>query len=58
MDEIAKVVRLVICTLNQLDVRGRDNLDKLLGCIQELEKLAAGMSKDASGQEADKGAKA
>ena len=29
----------LIYTLGQIEVRGRDNLDMLLGCINTLEKL-------------------
>lgn len=29
----------LINTLNQIEVKGKDNLDKLLGCIQTLEQL-------------------
>lgn len=31
----------VIATLNQIDVRGRDNMDRLLGCIIALESIQA-----------------
>lgn len=30
----------VIDTLNKVDVHGEDNLDKMLGCIQTLKKIA------------------
>ncbi len=33
------VLRSLISTLNQIDVRGKDNMDRLLGCIQTLEQL-------------------
>lgn len=29
----------VIVTLGKVEVHGKDNLSRLLGCIQELEKL-------------------
>lgn len=32
-------ITAVICTLNQIEVHGKDNLNRLLACIQELEKL-------------------
>ncbi len=31
---------LIIRTLETVEVRGRENLDKLLGCILQLEKMA------------------
>ncbi len=34
------LIRRIIATLNDVDVKGRDNLNRLLGCIQALEKLA------------------
>lgn len=33
----------VASTLNTITVQGRDNLDRLLGCIQMLEKMVADM---------------
>lgn len=39
MDDIATIIKRVIYTINQVDVRGRDNMDKLLGCIQTMERL-------------------
>ncbi len=45
MDEIIEKVRKVIRTLERVDcVRGRDNLDRMLGCILALEKLADQLS--------------
>jgi len=32
-------LRLIIKSLNQIDVKGADNMDRLLGCIQGLERL-------------------
>ena len=32
----------IIFTLNMIDVHGADNLSRLLGCIQELQKLKDG----------------
>ena len=29
----------IITTLNQIEVKGKDNLDKLLGCIMVLERM-------------------
>ena len=33
------LIRMVIATLNQVEVKGKDNLDKLLGCINALENV-------------------
>ena len=33
------LLRSVISTLNCIEVKGKDNLDHLLGCIQALESL-------------------
>lgn len=32
-------IAAVIVTLGKVEVHGKDNLSRLLGCIQELEKL-------------------
>lgn len=32
---------LILQTLNRVEVSGRDNLSRMLGCIQELEKMRA-----------------
>lgn len=32
-------INLIIHTLGLIEVRGKDNLNRLLGCIQELERL-------------------
>lgn len=41
MDEIKKTLDRVVYTLNRIDVRGQDNLNALLGCIQAVEKATA-----------------
>lgn len=33
------ILKNLILTLGKIEVRGKDNLDRLLGCIQTLEKL-------------------
>lgn len=33
------LIRMVISTLNDVEVKGKDNLDKLLGCINALESV-------------------
>ena len=32
-------LRIIIKSLNQIEVKGADNMDRLLGCIQGLERL-------------------
>lgn len=34
-----EIIRMIIKSLNQIEVKGADNLDRLLGCIQGLERL-------------------
>lgn len=41
---------LIITTLNRLEVRGRENLTRLLGCIQELEKMKEACAHDPDDQ--------
>lgn len=33
------LIKMVITTLDTIEVKGRDNLDKLLGCINALETV-------------------
>lgn len=33
------LIKMVISTLDSIEVKGRDNLDKLLGCINALESV-------------------
>ena len=35
-----EIIRRVIATLNTVEVKGRDNMDKVLGCMQALDKVA------------------
>lgn len=37
-----KLIKMVISTLDSIEVKGRDNLDKLLGCINALEEVVRG----------------
>lgn len=39
MNESKKDIELVYKTLNKIEVRGKENLDMLLGCMLTLEKL-------------------
>lgn len=45
--DYAKEIRRVIQTLDNVEVRGRDNMDRLLGSVIHLEKVAADMEQAA-----------
>ena len=38
-----EIIRAIINSLNQIEVKGAVNLDRLLGCIQGLERLDKAM---------------
>lgn len=38
-----ELIRKVLFTLDKVEVKGRENLDRLLGCMQALEKIADAM---------------
>lgn len=40
------IIKAVVQTLNQIEVKGKHNLDMLLGCINALEKTAMEMEKE------------
>lgn len=42
MDNIT-LLRSAVNTLNTIDVHGKENLDKMLGCINVLEHIAKGL---------------
>lgn len=42
------MIRCVIATLNDIEVKGKDNLDKLLGSIMALENVAQLMEQHTS----------
>ncbi len=47
MNESTKrILGLILNTLDQVEVKGEDNLDKLLACIQTLHTLIEGDEKD------------
>lgn len=51
-----RIIQSLIATLGKIEVRGKDNLDMLLGCIQTLEKLLAILEeqeKEGAGNEAE-----
>lgn len=37
------LIRKVLLTLDKVEVKGRDNIDRMLGCMQVLEKIADAM---------------
>lgn len=39
-----ELIRKVIATLDAVEVKGRANLDRMLGCMQALEKVADAMA--------------
>ena len=43
MDNTATLVRLVISTLNDVEIKGKHNMEKLLGSINALETISAAM---------------
>ena len=45
------MIRCVIATLNDIEVKGKDNLDKLLGSIMALEGMAKLMEQPAQEEE-------
>lgn len=40
---VETLIRQVLYTLDQIDVKGRENIDRMLGCMQALEKIANAM---------------
>lgn len=45
-ESIKSQLRAVVDTLNQVEVRGKENLDMLLGCILMLNGMIAGAKND------------
>ena len=40
---VEELIRKVLATLDTVEVKGKDNMDKMLGCMQALEKIANAM---------------
>ena len=38
-----ELIRKVLATLNTVEIKGKANMDKMLGCMQALEKIADAM---------------
>lgn len=45
-------IALVVNTLNQVEVHGAENMNKLLGSIQELERIFQDLPEEETGKEA------
>lgn len=39
-----EMIRKVLFTLDTIEVKGRKNIDRMLGCMQALEKVAAALA--------------
>ena len=50
------LIKMVISTLNGVEVKGKDNLDRLLGCINALESVVSVMEKAPVGAASQDGA--
>lgn len=50
----AGIIQAVILTLNEIEVKGKDNLSKLLGCINALTKIIS-QPNDDGGEEVNNG---
>ena len=48
-------IKCVIATLNDVEVKGRDNMDKLLGCIMALETVVQMAEKPVEVKEEENG---
>lgn len=54
--DIEKIIERVLITLNAVEVRGKSNMDKLLGCINALETVQdalPGLTASAPAQEVE-----
>lgn len=40
---MTEILRAVITTLNSIEVRGKSNMDRLLGCINALEQTVSAL---------------
>ena len=49
--DTTKLIRAVISTLNDIEIKGKDNLDKLLGSINALETVAQILEEQQSKEE-------
>ena len=49
----ADVIQMVINTLDSVEVHGKDNISKLLGCIQALESVIEQAEKEIQSEDGD-----
>ena len=47
------LIRIVISTLNEVEVKGKDNLDKLLGSINALESVVQIMERSTESEKTE-----
>lgn len=47
--DVTNLLALVISTLNEVEVKGKGNLDKLLGCINALESVVQAAEEASAG---------
>ena len=48
-----KLLRNIINTLESIEIKGRDNMDKLLGCINALESMIKLMEAERKSEETE-----
>lgn len=53
MNYIITILSKVINTLDNVEVKGKENLDALLGCILTLERLKTALTEEVKSNEAD-----
>lgn len=53
MDQVIAILDKVVKTLGNVEVRGKENLDALLGCILTLERLKTALSREENNNETD-----
>ena len=52
---MVELIKAVIGTLNSISVRGKEDLDSMLGCINALEEVARMMQLEQNNQEVEHG---
>lgn len=51
----ANIIQMIINSLEQIEVRGKDNMSKLLGCIYALEEIIKHSTEEQSEGESEDG---
>lgn len=49
----ADVIQMVINTLDSIEIHGKDNISKLLGCIQALESIVKQAEKEIQSEDGE-----